>query len=106
MFVYECDSVIRLRVYKQTLTHAQAQLARRAIYALPITIQYDANDRDRAFEIATEYAQPRVYDAAYAAHAEARGIELVTIDAPFFEAVNGSKRPKTAPALKFVKLLK
>ena len=73
---------------------------------MPITIEYDEADRDRAFAIAQQYDQPRCYDAAYAAHAEARGVEMVTTDAPFFEAVNGSKKPKKASALTFVKLLK
>jgi predicted nucleic acid-binding protein len=105
MFAYECDSVIRLRLWKGTLTDEEANTARAAIGALPILIEYDEADRDRAFEIAIEYDQPRCYDAAYAAHAEARGVELVTTDAPFFEAVNGSKKPKKATALTFVKLL-
>ena len=105
IFAYECDSVIRLRVWKQTLTPAQGQLARAAIAALPIEIEFDAADRDRAFEIATLYAQPRAYDAAYAAHAQARGLEMVTTDAPFFAAVNGDQRPASVPPLDFVQLL-
>ena len=95
LFIYECDSVIRLRVWKGALTEAEAQTARAAIRALPIQIEYDGDDADRAFDIALEYRQPRCYDAAYAAHAEARGIELVTTDTPFFEAVNGLKKPKS-----------
>lgn len=38
-------------------------------------------------------------------YAEARGVELITTDKPFFEAANGAKRPKSAPALTFVTLL-
>ena len=106
MFAYECDSVIRLRLWKGSLSEAEATLARAALQSLPITIEYDEADRDRAFAIAQQYDQPRCYDAAYAAHAEARGVEMVTTDAPFFEAVNGSKKPKKASALTFVKLLK
>lgn len=106
MFAYECDSVIRLRLWKGSLSEAEATLARAALQSLPIVIEYDEADRDRAFEIAEEYDQPRCYDAAYAAHAEARGVEMVTTDAPFFEAVNGSQKPKNARALPFVKLLK
>ncbi len=105
MFAYECDSIIRLRVYKKALTLQKAEEARAFLDALGITIEYDASDRTRAYQIATDYDQPRAYDAAYAAHAEARGVELVTTDAPFFEAVNGAKKPKKAAALTFVKLL-
>lgn len=106
MFAYECDSVICLRVWKGRLSNTQAAMARAAIAALPITIEYDPRDHERAFEIARQYEQPRAYDAAYAAHAEARGVELVTTDEPFYEAVNGSKKPKAAPALSWVKLLR
>lgn len=60
---------------------------------------------DRAFQIAVDYDQPRAYDAAYAAHAEARGLKLITTDKPFFEALNGVKRPQKMPPLSFVKLL-
>ena len=48
---------------------------------------------------------PRTYDAAYAAHAESRGIELITAGKPFFESLNGDKRPTGAPALTWVQLL-
>lgn len=106
MFAYEVDSVVRLRQWKGELTETQAAEARSLIEALGIEVGYDPGDRDRAFEIARQYGQPRVYDAAYAAHAEARGVELVTTDAPFYEAVNGSKKPKAAPALVWVKLLR
>jgi len=105
MFAYECDSVIRLRVWKGALTLPQAQTARAALDALPLVIEYDPNDRARAFQIALDYDQPRVYDASYAAHAQARDVELVTTDLPFFEAVNGAKKPKNLPALLFVKML-
>ena len=105
LFVYECESVICLRVWKKKLTLEQAALARAAVNALPITIEFDIGDRDRAFEIATTYLQPRAYDASYAAYAEARGLEFLTIDKPFFESLNGDKLPDGMPALAFVTLL-
>lgn len=106
LFAYEVDSVLRLRVYKGALSEADAAQAQAVVNALSVQIEYDARNRNRAFQIARAYDQPRVYDASYAAHAEARGVELLTTDVPFFEAVNGSKKPKTAPSLPFVKLLK
>lgn len=106
LFVYECDSVTRLRVRQNKLSDADAQVVRTLIDALGVQVEYDGADRDRAYQIAEQYDQPRAYNAAYAAHAEARGVELITTDAPFFEAVNGDKRPKSVPPLEFVKLLK
>lgn len=104
LLAYECNSVIRLRMYKG-MSLMQAQKARAVINALPIKLEYDAANEDRAFQISCDYDQPRAYDAAYAAYAESRGVELVTADRPFFEAVNGSKRPQKTAALSFVKLL-
>lgn len=105
MFAYECDSVIRLRVYTGKISEAEASEARAFVAALQVQIEFVEADRDRAFEIARDYGQPRAYDASYAAHAEARGVELLTIDEPFFQAVNGNKKPSGKPALSFVKLL-
>lgn len=106
MFAYEFDSVVRLRIYKGEITLTQAEEARAFLNGLGVVIVYDGVDRDRAFEIAHQYDQPRAYDATYAAHAEARGLDLFTFDQPFFEAVNGSKRPKNVAPLTFVKLVK
>jgi len=91
--------------------HAEAVALVRALASQNVTLcapalfAYEVGDRARAFQIARDYEQPRVYDASYAAHAGARGLELVTTDKPFFEAVNGTKKPKTAPPLSFVRLL-
>ena len=106
MFAYECNSVIRMKVSSGKLTRIQAEEALEFLEALGIVIEYDPADNARAYQIATNYHQHRAYDAAYAAHAEARGLEFVTVDGPFFEAVNGSKLPTTAAALTFVKLVK
>ena len=105
LFVYECDSVIRLRVHQHKMTDEEAEEARALIDALQVEIEFDRADRERAFEIATIYDQPRAYDAAYAAHAQARDLDLITADRPFFEALNGDKLPEGAPALSFVTLL-
>lgn len=105
LFAYECDSVIRLRLYKGNISEMEAEEARAVVAALPIKLEYDAINGERAFRIACDYNQPRAYDAAYAAYAESRGVDMITVDRPFFEAVNGSKRPRQMPALSFVKLL-
>lgn len=105
LFIYECDSTISLRVWKEVMTEADAKLARAALDELPVEIGFDPTIRDRAYQISRAYDQPRCYDSTYAAFAEALEMELITTDEPFFEAVNGSKRPKNAPPLKFVRLL-
>lgn len=100
LFAYECDAVLCLRVHKGALTTTQAQLARAALDALGVAVEYDAADHDRAFEIAREYSQPRCYDAAYAAHAQSRRLDLLTADEKFFQAVTKPKK-----ALHFVRAL-
>lgn len=88
------------------LTEAEAQAARAVLKELHIEIQYDDSELERAFEMACDYDQPRCYDTAYAAFAEAHGVEMVTTDAAFFAAVNRPDNPKQVPPLSFVKLLK
>lgn len=105
MFIYECDSVIRLRLYQGDLSYSEAQDARAAIAVMAVCFEFNSRESERAFQIACDYNQPRAYDAAYAAYAESRGVDLITADRPFFEAVNGSKRPRTKSPLPFVKLL-
>lgn len=51
LFLCECDSVIRLRIFKGVLNHAEASQMRQFIAALAVVID-DANIYDRAFEIA------------------------------------------------------
>jgi predicted nucleic acid-binding protein len=106
LFEYECNSVLRLKVASAKISAAEAIRARSILDAFGVTAEYDPRDLPRAYQIATEYHQFRAYDAAYAAHAESRGIKFYTIDEPFFEAVNGSKLPHGAPRLKFVELVK
>jgi predicted nucleic acid-binding protein len=97
IFAYECDSVIRRRVHLGTLSPEAAKEARELIVALGVEVSYDPAIGERAYAIATQYDQPRVYDAAYAAFAEARGLELWTEDERFYNAVSGA-----LPFVKFV----
>jgi predicted nucleic acid-binding protein len=99
LFLCECDSVIRLRVYKGALNDEEASQARRFVAALAVVID-DAMIYDRAFEIARIYNQPRTYDATYAALAELRGVELWTADKRFYNSVTSAKKP-----LEFVKFV-
>jgi len=87
IFAYECDSVIRLKVYAGKLTSEEAQETRELIAALSVAISYDADILERAYRIATESGQPRTYDASYAAFAESRGLNLWTADKRFYNSV-------------------
>lgn len=97
IFAYECDSVIRRRVHLGTLAPDAAKEARELIAALGVEVSYDPAIGERAYAIATQSDQPRVYDATYAAFAEARGLELWTEDERFYNAISG--------ALAFVKFV-
>lgn len=97
IFLCECDSTIRLRVYKGALSDEDASTARIIIAALAIGIESENAIYDRAFEIARIHNQPRTYDATYAALAESHGLELWTADKRFYNSVSG--------ALPFVKFI-
>lgn len=90
LFAYECDSVIRRLVFSGALTSEKADEAREIIAALGVDVVHDAAILERAYIIATDYGQPRAYDAAYAAFAEARGVDLWTDDERFYNAIAGA----------------
>jgi len=100
-FLCECDSVIRLRVYKGALDDAQAVASRAIIAALAVAID-PLDVYDRAFEIARIYNQPRTYDATYAALAELRGVALWTADERFYNSVAGASVKSPLAFVKFI----
>ncbi len=97
LFESEADSIIRRRVYLETLTQPAGAAALALMDALQIEIVYDPATRLRAREIAAQNNQVRVYDSTYAALAEARGVELWTADERFYNSIGG--------ALPFVKFI-
>lgn len=97
IFESEADSIIRRRVYLETLTQPAGVAALALMDALQVEIIYEAVTRLRAREIAAQNNQVRVYDSTYAALAEARGVELWTADERFYNSVSG--------ALPFVKFI-
>ena len=96
IFLCECDSTIRMRVYKGALNEGEADQARQFSAALAVAIDH-AMIYDRAVEIARIYNQPRTYDATYAALAELRGVELWTVDKRFYNAAQS-----TLPFVRFI----
>lgn len=59
----------------------------KAAIALPIDLISDPNLHHQAKDIAAQYNLPAAYDAHYLALAERLGVELWTIDAQLFNAV-------------------
>lgn len=97
IFAYECDSVIRRHVHLGTLHPRKARHARDLIAALKVGVRFDPTICARAYEIAEQHDQPRVYDATYVAFAEARGLDLWTDDKRFYNSVSS-----TLPFVKFI----
>ncbi len=86
LFESELDGILRRRVYLGTLTPQAAIAALQVIDALQIEIIYDAGTRARARAIAEQLNQMRVYDATYAALAQARGCDFWTADERFYNS--------------------
>ncbi len=97
LFESEADSIIRRRVYLETLTLPAGAAALALMDALQVEIIYEPATRLRAREMAAQNNQVRVYDATYAALAESRDVDLWTADERFYNSIGG--------ALPFVKFM-
>ncbi len=87
LFESEADGVIRRYLYRGMIDQAEAEVFQRVLDDLPISIVQDDRVRRRARAIAAASNQQRVYDATYAALAEALGCELWTADGVFHRAI-------------------
>jgi predicted nucleic acid-binding protein len=87
-FDVETDSILRQKVIlRQELTPAQAEAAFRALQALPIWQLTMPAQRQRAWQIATEFGFATVYDVTYLALAELQGCPFWTADKRLFDQV-------------------
>lgn len=87
-FEVETDSILRQKVsLRRELTVDQAQLAFASLRALPIKTRHSAEQRERAWEIASEFQFPTVYDATYLALAELSKCDFWTADEKLFKQV-------------------
>ena len=87
-FEVETDSILRQKVsLRRELTIDQAQRAFASLQGLPIKTTHSPEQRERAWEIAREFAFPTVYDATYLALAELRQCEFWTADEKLFKQV-------------------
>ena len=87
-FEVETDSILRQKVsLRHELTADQAERAFASLQALPIKTLHSEQQRERAWEIASEFRFPTVYDATYLALAELHQCEFWTADEKLFKQV-------------------
>ena len=89
LWEYELDSIIRNHVYRGEITQDRAREVRAVLLDAPATVKHLPLIRIRAYGIAAEANQRRVYDSIYAAHAEAEECVLWTADYEYHSAVRG-----------------
>jgi predicted nucleic acid-binding protein len=87
-FEVETDSILRQKAsLRRELTPDQAQRAFASLRVLPIKTRHSVKQRERAWEIASEFQFPTVYDATYLALAELSQCEFWTADEKLFKQV-------------------
>lgn len=80
-FEVETDSILRQKaMLRQELTSEHAEIAWTKLRELPIQQLSIEGQRQRAWEIATDFGLATVYDATYLALAELRACEFWTAD--------------------------
>ena len=88
-FEVETDSILRQKVsLRQELSADEAQRAFTSLRALPIKTRHSPEQRERAWEIASEFQLPTVYDATYLALAQLGQCEFWTADEKLFKRVS------------------
>ncbi len=100
LFESEFDSILRRRVFLQTLTPQAADDARRVVDALQVAIIYDLATRTTARSIGEALNQIRVYDSTYAALAQSRDCDFWTADERFYNSASNAIVP-----LQFVRFI-
>ena len=88
LLTYEVLSTIRRRVYRGLLLQQRAAEACHVLGALPVLYVHNSGLSDRAFELATQFNQPTIYDTLYLAVAEAHNCAFWTADEAFFKTTS------------------
>ena len=88
-FFVEVDSILcqKVRLHR-SLTQSEADGAFAELRALRVTHRRARRQRERAWEIASNFKFPTVYDATYLALAELRGCEFWTADKRLYDKVH------------------
>ena len=95
LYEMEIDSVLRLAVFKGSMSVNDAAVVLQVVNALPVEIVREPVVQGRevrplAREIAEQLNQPRVYDATYAALAGVLGCEFWTADERFYNSAQAA----------------
>jgi predicted nucleic acid-binding protein len=102
LFESEVDSILRRRVHLGTLTFEAANATLLVLDALQVEIVYDRATRALARSIGERLNQMRVYDATYAALAQARGCDLWTADERFYNSATNEGAGGLLPFVRFI----
>ncbi len=89
LFRYELVSVLRKSVARGVITPAEGSEKRDLLLSQAVTLMFDDDLLRRAYDLATRYNRPTVYDAQYLAVAERLGCDFWTADERLFNALRG-----------------
>jgi predicted nucleic acid-binding protein len=84
---FELTSVLRKKVHRGLLSPEEGKEAFDMVHRLPVQVLTPPDLYRRAWELATRFNRPAVYDAHYLALAEMMNCELWTADERLFNAV-------------------
>lgn len=88
LFRYELVAVVRKHVYRGTITSQAGLKIRDALLRQPVQTFSDDTLLKRAYDLATMFNRPTVYDSQYLAVAEQLGCEFWTLDERLYNAVS------------------
>ncbi len=81
----EVTSVLRRHVYRQAITHAEAVIALRNLFSLPVRPVDEPSVYLRALEMAQRLGHARAYDVQYIAVAQMEDCPVLTLDRGLYE---------------------
>jgi predicted nucleic acid-binding protein len=92
LLLFECVSVLRRLVARQTVRASIARVALDQLLALPIAFPTPDGLVDRTWQLAAHFQQPQAYDCFYLALADLLRIEYWTADRRLYNSVRGQLR--------------
>lgn len=89
LFAFEAMAVLRQKVARKELTLKEGQSACEILWNLGVVLHHHEALWQRAWDLATTYHRPNIYDTAYLALAELSNCELWTADHRFIRSLGG-----------------
>jgi predicted nucleic acid-binding protein len=86
VFLPECTSTIREKVFRGQLTQAEGLTIVNEILSLPLRLSHSPYQFTRAMDLANQRHMLKSYDMQYVAVAEIEGCTLVTLDGGPYQA--------------------